>query len=495
MKRYGTFAVGLFAITAIAAVAVLGFDMHFVAHAGHLLHVADVGALGALGDDAPKELKAVFDRIGKAFEAFKQTHNEEIAGIKKGYADVVTADKLTKINESLDKVVEAKAALDARMEAEKKHVDELERKLNKLGLANTEEGKRTLELKVFNKTLAAQAAERKRPFTPLDEKGFDDYRSAWDHYAREGKDSLTNEEVKTLSVGSDPDGGYFVTPDVTGGIVKKVYETSPVRQLANVRTISTDSLEGIEDLGEAGVGYAGERTAPVDTATPQVGKWKIGVFNLYAMPKATQNLLDDSTADIEGWLSDKVGSKIGRFENKEFVTGAANIRGFVLGYPVLSDNGDGVAWGSIGYLPTGVDGDFAATSKGDNLIDLIGLLKNEYLPNAGFMTRRKVLTKIRKFKDGQGNYLWQPSFVAGQPETILSYPVSRMEDFPDMAAGSLSLAFGDLKQAYQIVDRQGIRILRDPFTQKPYIVFYTTKRTGGGMVNFEATKLLKFATA
>jgi HK97 family phage major capsid protein len=496
MKKYGYFAVGLFAITAIAAVAVLGFDLHpAVAHSNHLLHTAEFGAL--LGADTPKELKAVFDRIGEAFKAFKDTHDEEIKGIKAGFKDVVTDDKLQKVNTALDAAVEAKAKLDAAFEAEKKHVDDLERKLNRLGLSNTEEGRGVLELKTFNAALASLAIDRKRAFTPLDEKGFGEYRAAFDKYAREGKDALTAEETKTLSIGNDPDGGYLVTPDTTGRVVKKVYETSPIRQYADVRTISTDKLEGIEDLDEAGVGYAGEKSTSGDTKTPQVdGRWAIPVFNLDTEPKATSNLLDDTTFDLEGWLADKVGSKFGRFENKEFITGAANkIRGFVLGYPVAADSGDGVAWGSIGYLATGVDGDFAATNKADKLIDLMGLLKTDYLGNAVWCTKRSVITQIRKFKDGQGNYLWQPSFVAGQPETIMAHPVVRMEDMPAIASNSFSIAFGDLKQAYQIVDRQGIRVLRDPYTSKPFIKFYTTKRTGGGVVNFEAIKLLKFGTA
>lgn len=496
MNRKYTFAFGLLAMVAIATVAVLGFDVHAIAYDGQhdsLLRVAEFG-IATSGTDIPKELKAVFDRIGEAFEAFKKSHDEEIVGIKKGFSDVVTTDKLTRINEALDKSVEAKAALDAKIEAERKHVDELEKKLNKLGLSNDDQGKRTLELKIFNGTLAALAADRKKAFTQLDETGLDAYKAAFDHYTREGKENLSNEEVKTLSAGSDPDGGYFVTPDVTGGIVKKVYETSPVRQLANVRTISTDSLEGIEDLGEAGAGYAGEHTVSGDGTTPQVGKWKIDVHNLDTEPKVTQQLLDDAVIDVEGWLSEKIGAKFGRFENKEFVTGAAGkIRGFLAGYPVAADDGSGVDWGKIGYVGTGVNGDFAATTKGDKLHDLMGLLKNEYLPGAVWMTRRSVITTIRKFKDGQGNYLWQPSFVAGQPETILGHAVSRMEDFPVLATGSLSLAFGDLKQAYLVIDRQGIRVLRDPYTAKGYIKFYTTKRTGGGVVNFEAIKLMKFS--
>ncbi|MGY3359754.1 HK97 family phage major capsid protein [Bradyrhizobium sp. GM0.4] len=303
-------------------------------------------------------------------------------------------------------------------------------------------------------------------------------------------------EVKTLQVGSDPDGGYFVTPDVNGRIVKKVYETSPVRQNAATITISTDALEGIEDTGEAGAGYAGEHTQGSDTTTPQVGKWRIGVHWIDTEPKTTQQLLDDAAVDIEAWLSGKVADKFSRFENSEFVTGAANrIRGFMLGYTAAADSGSGVTWGTVGYLATGVAGDFASSNPQDKLIDLVGLLKNDYLANSKFYTRRSVITKMRKFKDGTGNYLWQPSMIAGTPEMIMGYPVVRMEDMSALTTDSFSLAFGDLAQAYQIVDRQGIRVLRDPFTAKPYVKFYTTKRTGGGMVNFEALKLMKFGTS
>lgn len=444
------------------------------------------------------QIETLLKQQGEAFDAFKASHEEQMKEFKaKGGAnDPVLVERLGKIEKSLDAAVEAKTAIENAVKAEKAEREALELKLNRMGLKNDAGGKAEMELKEFNTVLHGNASERRRPFTPLDEKGYDDYKSAFDRFAREGKDSLSVDEVKTLSVGSDPDGGYFVTPDVTGGIVKKVYETSPVRQYASVRTISTDALEGIEDLGEAGVGYAGEHSPSGDTTTPQVGEWKIPVFNLDTEPKATQNLLDDASVDIEGWLMDKVGNKFGRFENSEFITGAANkIRGFVNGYPVAADSGSGVAWGSVGYLATGVSADFAATVKGDKLYDLMGLLKNEYLINAAWFTRRSVITAIRKFKDGQNNYLWQPSFIAGQPETIMGYPVIRMEDMPALASDSLSLGFGDLKQAYQIVDRQGIRVLRDNLTSKPYVKFYTTKRTGGGIVNYEAIKLMKFGTS
>ena len=206
-------------------------------------------------------------------------------------------------------------------------------------------------------------------------------------------------------------------------------------------------------------------------------------------------LLDDAAVDIEAWLSGKVGNKFGRFENAEFVAGATGkIRGFT-SYSTAADSGAGVTWGSIGYVASGASADFASSNPADKIHDLIGAVKDAYLANSRFVTRRSVVTKIRKFKDGMGNYLWQPSFVLGVPETIMGYPLTRAEDMPALAANSLSLAFGDFKEGYQIVDRQGIRVLRDPYTSKPFIKFYTTKRTGGGVVNYEAIKLMKFATS
>lgn len=438
------------------------------------------------------EIKSLIEQQGAAFEEFKKVHDE----LKK--ADALTGEKLDRVEKALDAAVEAKATIEAKISAERKEREDLEARINRMGVRATgeAEAKRELEVKEFNVTLAAIAADQKREFTPLDEKGYDEYKSAFRAFMRKNERLLTPEEVKTLSVGSDPDGGYFVTPDTSGRIVRKVYETSAMRQYASVQVISTDALEGIEDLGEAGAGYAGEHATSGDTTTPQVGKWKIPVFWIDTEPKATQQLLDDAAVDIEMWLSDKVANKLGRFENAEFVTGSANkIRGFAAGYTFAADSGSGVTWGSIGYVATGVSGDFAASAKGDKLIDLMGTLKNEYLTGAAWFTRRSVITDIRKFKDGQSNYLWQPSFVAGQPETIMGYPVVRMEDMPAKGADSYSLAFGNMREHYQIVDRQGIRVLRDPYTAKPYVKFYTTKRTGGGVVNYEAMKFLKFGTS
>jgi len=438
------------------------------------------------------EIKSLIEKQGEAFEAFKATHAE----LKK--ADVVTAEKLDKIEKSLDAFAEAKAGIEAKFAAEAKEREALEMKLNRMGLngAGSEaEAKRIVEVKEFNDVLAGIAAQRKRQHTPLDAAAYDAYKAAHNRFLREGKESLSHDEVKTLSVGSDPDGGYFVTPDTGGQIVRKIYETSPMRQIASGMTIGTNKLEGIEDNNEAGAGYAGEHTQGSDTTTSQVGKWGIEVFWIDTEPKATQQILDDSSVNIEAWLSSKVADKLARFENAEFVTGAANkIRG-IAGYTTAADDGTGVTWGTIGHVATGTSGAFPSSNPADKLYDLVGAVKSAYLNNARFLTRRSVITLIRKFKDGMGNYLWQPSLVAGAPETLMGYPVARAEDMAAVGANSLSLAFGDFAAAYQIVDRQGIRVIRDALTSKPYVKFYTTKRVGGGVVNFEAVKFLKFAAS
>lgn len=437
------------------------------------------------------EIKSLIDQQGSAFEAFKQTHDE----LKK--ADTLTAEKLERIEKSLDTAVEAKAKLEAAIEAERKEREELEARINREGIqADSEvEAKRVLELKEFNTTLAAVAADQKRSFTAFELKDYDEYKAAFNSFMRKNERMLSAEEVKTLSAGSDPDGGYFVTPDLSGRIVTKVYETSPMRQVASQQTISTDSLEGIEDLDEAGAGYAGEQNVSGNADTPQIGKWKLQVYWIDTEPKATQQLLDDAAVDVEGWLAGKVADKFARFENAEFVAGASGkIRGLT-SYTTAADSGSGVAWGQIGHVVSGKNGAFADANPADKIHDLVGLVKAAYLGNSRFMTRRSVVTAIRKFKDGLGNYLWQPSLTLGTPETIAGFPVVRAEDMPALTTGSLSLAFGDFGAAYQIVDRQGIRVLRDPYTSKPFVKFYTTKRVGGGVVNFEAFKFMKFSAS
>jgi HK97 family phage major capsid protein len=437
-----------------------------------------------------EDLKSLIAKQGEAFEAFGST----LADLRKR-VDVITEEKLKKVEAALDTAVEGKAALEKRIDAERKEREELELRLARAGKGKGDD-KTEAEVKAFNDTARSLAASRGKTMQPIDAEGYRAYKSAFDKYARLGREMLSADEVKTLSVGVDPDGGYLVTPDSTGRLVQKLHETSDIRGIADVRTISTDSLEGVEDTGEAGANYAGETATSGNATTPDLGKYAIAVHNIDTSPKATQKLLDDASVDVEAWIADKAAQKIARFENGQFCTGATKIRGFAGGYDTAADAGSGVDWGKIGHLVSGADSAFVAADAADKLMDLVGLLKSGYLANARWVSRRSVINLIRKIKmpSASPSYaLWMPGMTAGAAETILNYPVTRAEDMPALANGSLSLAFGDFRQAYQIVDRTGVRVLRDPFTAKPFVIFYTTKRTGGGVINFEAIKLMKFS--
>lgn len=273
-------------------------------------------------------------------------------------------------------------------------------------------------------------------------------------------------------------------------MVQKVFETSPMRQYAAAQTIGTDALEGLYDLDEASAGWVGETESRPETDTPQLQRWRIPVHEQYAKPHATQKLLDDATIDMEAWLENKVRDKFARVENAAFVNGDGvnKPRGF------LTYGAGTTLPGTIEQIATGVNGGFAAAPDGgDALIDLITALKMPYRASAVFAMNRTTTGAVRKLKDSDGAYLWRPGIAAGQPATLLGYPQAPLEDMPDFnATGALAIAFGDFRQAYQIVDRMGIRVLRDPYSNKPYVQFYSTKRVGGDVVNFEALKLLAF---
>jgi len=422
------------------------------------------------------ELKKLLEEQGATFDAFKKANDEMQAEIKKlGSADTVTSEKVEKLNAALDKL----------QDEAKKRADEIETKLNRVALGGG--GDADKEERKAAATFSAERGEQ------IDLEGYRAYKAGFVAYMRKGE-RLTAEERKAMSVGSDPDGGYTVVPDVSGRMVKRVYETTPMRQVASVVTIGTDRLEGFNDLGEGVAGWVGETQARAATATPQLGKWEIPVHELYAFPQVTQKLLDDSMFDIEGWLADKTSDKFARTENAAFLTGDGILkpRG-ILSYPTAATADASRAWGTFQHILTGTDGSFGTTTNGtDKLIDLVYSLKAQYRQNANFMASRATVGAVRKLKDGQGNYAWQPSLSALSGGTILGFNVVEGEDMPAVAADSLSIGFGDFRETYQIVDRIGIRVLRDALTNKPYVGFYTTKRVGGAAINFESLKFLKF---
>jgi len=318
-------------------------------------------------------------------------------------------------------------------------------------------------------------------------------------YLRRGEQRLTESErghleamQKALSVDSDPDGGYVVTPQMSARIVQFIRETSPVRQVADVQTISTDALEGLFDGDEAGAAWVGERGTRAETDTPQLGMWRIPVHELYAKPKATQKLLDDASIDIEAWLQRKVANKFARTENLAFVlgSGVGQPRGFMT-------YADGTTRGTIERIPT-LDATHIAPEA---VINAVYALKSAYRAGAVWAWNRASVGYIRTLRDdsgaaaGTGQFLWSPGF-GGEPSTLAGYPIIEMEDLADLGTGgNLPGAFGNFRSAYTIVDRIGIRVLRDPYSAKPYVEFYTTKRVGGDVVDFEALKVLEVAAS
>ncbi|MFD2234817.1 phage major capsid protein [Phaeospirillum tilakii] len=441
----------------------------------------------------PGDLPKVIEQLGSAFEEFKakiETEQKEIkAGLRAAPAD------LTKVEKALDGLQAAKDAIEAKAAAERKRLDDLEKLLRRPGGGGGADLQEA-ELKSFNLLTIAHANRLSRPRpTGLQPEDYASYRKGFEAYLRGGDQRIDEADRKAMSVGSDPDGGLLVQADVTGRIVSRVYETCPIRQIAATQTISTDALKGVIDNDEAGdMVMVGETTAPGATSTPQIGEWRIPVFEGAVEPKATQQLLEDAAVDVEAWLAKKVADKIARGQNRRFVlgNGVNEPRGLAT-YPTAATGDGSRSWGTLEHVATGVSGAFASSNPADILFDLIGAFKDAYLQNARFLTRREVITMVRKFKEtGTGQYLWQPGLQAGQPQQLVGFPVTIAQDMPALSAGSLSLAFGDFAEGYQIVDRLGMTTIRDNLTLKPYIKFYTRVRFGGGVLNFEAVKFIKF---
>jgi len=427
--------------------------------------------------DEIKQAASAVEALNKGFEEFKRTNDERLAQIeKKGSSDVVTETKLAQIEADLQK---AQAIADEAVLAVKRQ-----------SRVVTDEKGQTVDLDKKAQDWASMNARRRGTMAgTFTAANLDAYKAAEDAYLRKGDQVLSADEMKALSVGSDPDGGYVVNPDMSGRIVQKVFETSPMRAYASIQVISSDALEGLFDLNEASSGWVGETEARAETNTPAIGKWRIPVHELYAKPKATQKLLDDASINMEAWLAGKVAEKFARDESAAFVSGNGinKPRGF-LTYAAGTTNP-----GTIERFKTTVSSAFAANPNGlDKVIDALYALKAPYRANATFFMTRAVTALARKLKDSDGQYQWQPSNQAGQPATLLGYPVAAFEDMEALANGSLSMAVADMREAYQIVDRIGIRTLRDPYSAKPYVEFYTTKRVGGDVVNFEAIKLIEF---
>jgi HK97 family phage major capsid protein len=302
------------------------------------------------------------------------------------------------------------------------------------------------------------------------------------------------EEFKYLTTGSDPDGGILVTPVMSNRIVERIWEMDPIRQLAAVEAIGTDALEMLEDLGQFGVDWEGETVSTTISGSSQFNKKRIPVHIQSARPYATQAMIDDASINLEEWIAKKVSDKFGRAEAAAFVSGNGinKPRGF-LTYPDYTSGtkGDGgVALGQIEQRGSGA----TTTITTDGLISLKYSLVEDLLTRGTWLFNRLTIAVLMQLKDGDGQYIWRPGITEGQPSTLLGLPLRMSTSMPTVAAGALAGALGDWREAYQIVDRQGITVQRDPYTKKPFVEFYTRRRVGGDVVNFQAIKLLYIGT-
>lgn len=394
------------------------------------------------------EISERVSHLGQAWEQFKQVNDARLREMeKKGHADPLYAEHLSKINQAMD---------------------------------NTKYRVERLELAQSRPELESKSSFAQGGAAPSE------YQKAFVKYLRKGVEGgLDALQMKSLSVGTDADGGYLVTNEMSSTIAKIIRTASPLRDIARTETISSDTLDVIEDAGLASASWTTETGAVTDTATPQIGKHSVATYEMYAQPKATQKLLDDAAIDVESWIAEKVGEKFAAMEATAFISGNGTTQPKgILSYAA------GTSWGQIEQVNSGV----AASLTGDSIINLYYSLKEVYARNASFLMNRAVVQTVRMLKESTtGQYLWQPGLVAGTPDTLLGVPVHQAADMPVAAANALAVAVADFRQAYLIVDRIGLRVLRDPFTDKPFVKFYTTRRVGGEVVNYEAIKLLKLA--
>jgi HK97 family phage major capsid protein len=313
-----------------------------------------------------------------------------------------------------------------------------------------------------------------------------------DRYLRKGLEAGV--ELKALSGATDAAGGYAVPEEIDAAIERTLAAISPIRAIANVVKVGSAGYRKLVTTGGTPSGWVAETAGRPETDTPEFAEIAPPFGELYANPAASQAMLDDAAFDVETWLAGEIATEFARAEGAAFVSGNGTSRpkGFLAAPNAAT--ADGVrAFGTLQYLATGVAGAFPASSPQDKLIDLVQALRSPYRQGAAFVMNSATAARIRKFKTDDGAFLWQPGLVAGQPDTLLGYPVIEAEDMPDVAANSLSIAFGNFRAGYLIAERAETQILRDPFTNKPFVHFYATKRVGGQVMNSEAIKLLKFA--
>lgn len=403
--------------------------------------------------DASDPAKA-FAGLNAAFEEFKAANDARLKTIEaKGAADPLTTEKVEKINSAM---TEMQASID----------------------------------EVNKRIAAARLGGGGGSDTPERQA----YAAAFEPWFRAGAGSAS--ELKALAVKaqltrqSDPDGGMVVTPEIEQAIDRVLGTASAMRQLATVRQTGAASYKKRVGVGGATSGWVGENETRSETSTPRLAGLEFPAHTLYANPEATEEMLEDADFDIAAWLADEVEIEFAEQEGEALITGdgVKKPKG-VFAYDTVADAS--WEWGKLGFI---VSGHATTIPNGDCLIDMTTSLKQGFRANASWLANRTTEGAVRKLKDGENNYLWRPGLEAGKPATLLGYPIVTDDNVADVGAGAFPLAFGDFRRGYLILDRRGIRVLRNPYKEPGFVQFYTTKRVGGGVQHFQAIKLLKVST-
>ena len=434
----------LFAVFAIAGQPIINPEL-----------LAGLGALPLAfsGETDFKGLKELLEKQGTAFDEFKKTNDERLNKKADGAAIGDFEAKLAKLN----------TALDASQD----------------------------EMKALQKRAARPGAGGDSDPAKAEHK------AAFSQFLRKGdNDNLLALEAKAYNIATSADGGFAVPEELDRSILDLMVDVSPIRTIANLVTVGSSNYKKLVNIHGTGSGWVDEDDPRTATNSSQLAAITPFMGEIYAFPQATQQMLDDVFFNAEEFITAECATEFAQKEGAAFVIGdgTKKPKGF-LSYSTAATADGSRAFGTLEHVATGVAGDWAAANPADSLIDLVYKLKQGMRGNANFVMPKSMLAAVRKFKDAQGEYLWAPSLEKGQPSTILGYGVVEAEDMPAKAANSLSIAFGDFKRGYTVVDRIGTRILRDPFTNKPYVGFYVTKRVGGMVVDSNAIKVLKFAVS
>ena len=387
------------------------------------------------------EVKALVEGLQTAFGQFKAEHTKQLEEVKAGKSGADQEAKLEKINSALNGL--------------QKEVEDAHTKI--------------------------ASAQMGAPGTGLRDK---EYTDSFNAHMRKG------DVQATLNKGTAEEGGFLTPVEWDRTITGKLRDESPMRQLAQVQPTSKAGWSKLFNMGGTGSGWVGETDARPETATPVLASLGFGHGEIYANPAATQQILDDAEINIEAWLASEVQAEFAEQEGLAFISGdGVKKPAGILTYVTGGANAAKHPFGAIKAVNSGA----AADISSDAILSLIYGLPKKYRQGAQFLTNNLTIAKLRKLKDGDGNYLWQPSAQAGQPATFHGYGLAEDENMPDVAANALPILFGDFKRGYLIIDRMGVRVLRDPYTKKPYVLFYTTKRVGGGVQNPECLRALKVA--